>query len=220
MNHELISSGQELAEAPGEKLRQLAERATRAHDNFQASMRQAVAHALEAGQALLEAKALCPDKKWTKWLAAHFEPSASTARGYMRLATYWTQLEGDHQPVGDLTYKELLRLTRGLPNSDGRANTGATAGRRRLAAPTEEADHSLGGELEKTGGTTSPAEVAGEPFARFGQFLHQAIAELRHVIEAQGSESNYARHLLHPLERIHEGLAGYKWHWHDLTPRR
>ncbi|HEX7376784.1 MAG TPA: DUF3102 domain-containing protein [Pirellulales bacterium] len=223
MNHDLTLSGQGRPDDAERKLEQLAQRAMRAHENFQASMRQALAHALEAGQALLEAKALCPEGRWTKWRIANFRPSAGTARGYMRLATLWPQLGGDQQSIVDLTYTEALRLIRGKPNADGRLNTGRSAERRKLADPATSLDAANGrgeGGAEKTDGSVPRAEVADEPLSRFGQLLHLAIAELRRVVETQRSDSSYARHLLQPLERIHQGLASYRWHWDDSTPRR
>lgn len=224
MNHDLTLSGQGRPDDAERKLEQLAQRAMRAHENFQASMRQALSHALEAGQALLEAKALRPEGQWTKWLTANFRPSVATARGYMRLATLWPHVVGgDQESVLDLTYTEALRLIRGKPNADGRLNTGRSAERRKLAAPATPIDAANGraeGGAEKTDGSVPPAEVADEPLSRFGQLLHQAIAELRRVVETQRSDSSYARHLLQPLERIHQGLASYRRHWDDLTPRR
>lgn len=223
MNHDLTLSGQGRPEDADRNLERLAQRAMRAHDNFQASMRQALVHALEAGQALLEAKALCPDKQWTKWLTANFRPSAATARGYMRLAALWPQVGGDQESVLDLTYTDALRLIRGKPNADGRINTGRSAERRRLtasAAPFDGPPPHGESEVEKTDGSVPRAEVADEPLGLFGRLLHQAIAELRRVAETQRSDASYARHLLQPLERIHQGLASYRWHWDDLTPRR
>jgi hypothetical protein len=218
MNHDIIASEKERPEDRHQKLRQLAERANQAHRDFRESMRKAVADALQAGQALLEAKELCPKKGWTRWLKANFGPSANTARGYMRLATYWPQLEGDSQRVVSLSYREIMRLIKGMACADGRANSA----QKRIAAPAAQANGAAAeANAAKISGPALPAPVeGGRPLSKFGRLLHQAIAELRRVIETGLSDAHYARHLLQPLERIHDGLAGYQWHWDDLTPRR
>lgn len=219
MNHDITPSEDWRPEEPERRLQQLAELAIQAHDNFRASMQRAVAHALEAGQALLEAKALCPDKGWTKWLKAHFRPSLNTARGYMRLATYWPELEGDPQRVVGRSYNEILRLIKGLACADGRANPA----RNRLAAPAAPsggAKRRADGDPAQASGAALAAPVDGGPLGQFARLLKQAIVELRRVVEADPSESSYARHLLQPLERIHDGLSGYQWHWDDLSPGR
>lgn len=216
MSHDVATNGPQPDDAD-RGLPRLAELANEAHENFRTSMRRAVAHALEAGQALLEAKDLCPDKGWAKWLAANFRPSASTARGYMRLATYWPQVGEDRQRVGGLSYNGVMGLIKGLACADGRANPA----RRKLAAPAAPADGAnarADGAGANHGGPSLPPELAA--FRQFGRLLHQALVELRRMIEANRPATPYARHLLQPLERILDGLPGYKWPWDDLTPRR
>jgi hypothetical protein len=219
MNHDITPSGPQQPEDRHQKLRQLAELANQAHHHFRESMRQAVADALQAGQALLAAKELCEDRGWTKWLKANFGPSEATARGYMRLATYWPQVGGDQERVSGLSYREIMRLIKGMECADGRANPGL----KKLVAPVAPADGAITcAEVEgcEPGTLVLSPEIADEPLGVFKKLLRQAIAELRRVIEADRSEAPYARHLLQPLERIHDGLSGYQWHWDDLSPGR
>lgn len=78
-------------------LARLAECANEAHSKVAGAIQQAVLHALEAGQALLEAKRLCLKGAWTAWLKANFRGSARTAQGYVRLVVHWNQVGGDPQ---------------------------------------------------------------------------------------------------------------------------
>ncbi|MGH7134212.1 MAG: hypothetical protein ACREHD_00645, partial [Pirellulales bacterium] len=57
-------------------LARLADCANEAHSKVVGAMQQAVLHALEAGQALLEAKRLCRKGAWTAWLTDNFRASA------------------------------------------------------------------------------------------------------------------------------------------------
>lgn len=102
MTREMAVSDNKVAHGRGD-LALLAERANRAHEQVGDAARDAVDYACEAGHALLEAKRHCQRGQWTAWLAAHFHGSARTAQGYMRLATYRNQVEGDPQRAAGLT---------------------------------------------------------------------------------------------------------------------
>jgi hypothetical protein len=200
------------------RLTRLAEVANEAHDNMVTAARRAVAHALEAGKALLEAKDLCTKGTWTVWLTERFSGDASTARGYMRLATYLPQVKSDRESIRDLNYTEALRLVKGFKRVDGRANNGGRGSAKKAAAlanlPEAETNQPLESALPKAVAVVSPA-LGGDGFALIGQFLQQAIAELKRLAEANKSDAPYARHLLRPLVRIHDGLATRAWVWDD-----
>jgi hypothetical protein len=218
MNHETmaheIAPSETRALTPDGDLAVLAQRANEAHERVASSLQQAVAHALEAGRALLEARAICSGGKFTSWLKANFGGAPSTARGYMRLVANWDQLGGDLKQAGALSQRQLRGLIKGLPCSDGRANPHRPAARQ-LAAPAD-AMHAAG---QPSVGQPSADDPAGDPdnadgsdpLEMVGWLLEQAVAELRRLTEACSSEASYARHLLQPLESICLGIPTRKW---------
>jgi hypothetical protein len=200
-----------------DRLARLAEVANREHENLLDMARHAVAHALEAGNALLEAKKLCAKGTWTAWLAERFRGDASTARGYMRLATYLPRMVGDRESIRDLNYTDAIRMIKGLKQVDGRVNNNARRRPKQAAAlvgqPAMEANHPT--EATPATALALPAALPGERFALFGKLLGQAISELRRLADASRSDAPYARHLLRPLERIHAAAAEGAWVWDD-----
>ncbi|HVA48421.1 MAG TPA: DUF3102 domain-containing protein [Pirellulales bacterium] len=196
-----------------ERLAQLAELANQAHDQMVACARQAVAHALAAGKALLEAKDLCDKGAWTKWLADHFRGSKRTARGYMRLATHWDQVGGDRQSVAGLNYTEATRLITGLACSDGRANgpTRSAAEKRAAAVARPQTELSRLTQSDQNAGESSlPVPASGRQFALLVHLLRQVVAELRRLAQSS-HDGSYARHLLKNLESLPDAVAGYQW---------
>jgi hypothetical protein len=75
------------------------------HEAARTSVRQAVAHAIRAGELLLQAKAQLEHGAFGPWLAANVGFSERTARGYMRLAGLD---ESKRQRVADLSLREAL----------------------------------------------------------------------------------------------------------------
>jgi hypothetical protein len=76
------------------------------HEAAQASARDAVVHAIRAGELLIAAKAGLPHGEFGAWLAANVSFSERTAQGYMRLA----RLEpAKAQRVADLSLRVALR---------------------------------------------------------------------------------------------------------------
>jgi hypothetical protein len=67
-------------------LDELATTANMAHEGVRQAGISMVKYALDAGQALNEAKAQLRRGEWGKWLAEHFSGSADTAELYMRIA--------------------------------------------------------------------------------------------------------------------------------------
>jgi len=73
------------------------------------ALRAGLAHAIRAGELLIEAKAAVAHGEWLPWLSSHFEGSERTAQAYMRVARGATELaEGNPQRVADFTYREAL----------------------------------------------------------------------------------------------------------------
>ena len=68
-----------------------------------------LSHAVRAGKLLLQAKSLVAHGGWSGWLADNVKFSERTARGYMRVAEYWPELEKT-ATVADLTLRGALQL--------------------------------------------------------------------------------------------------------------
>jgi hypothetical protein len=75
------------------------------HQAALAAARDAVAHAIRAGELLLEAKAALGHGEFGPWLAANVEFSARTAQGYMQLAKLDDQ---KRNAVADLSLRRAL----------------------------------------------------------------------------------------------------------------
>lgn len=205
MTNEIMTGG-DVATPRERELAEWAGLANQEHELVVGAARQAVAHALQAGQALLEAKRICLKGAWTVWLAGNFHGSPRTAQGYMRLATHWNQVGGDPQRVADLNYREVTRLLTGLSRSDGRINHGRRPNARQVAAPEPavQAESSFAATA-----VASPRPAPSDRFAAVGELLRQAIGELRRIIESSAGHAPFARHVLGPLECLCDGLARY-----------
>jgi hypothetical protein len=79
----------------------LAERINLEHELCQTSFRVGLAHAIEAGRLLCEAKQRLAHGQWLPWLGAHCTFSERTAQGYMRVARHAAELTADPQRVAD-----------------------------------------------------------------------------------------------------------------------
>jgi Protein of unknown function (DUF3102) len=71
---------------------------------------EALAHAMAAGDLLIEAKALVPHGGWLPWLAANVEISDRTAQVYMRAAKNRAEIEANAQSAADLSLGEAMAL--------------------------------------------------------------------------------------------------------------
>ena len=89
-----------------------AERINTAHRAASDAAQSALLHAREAGRLLVEAKATVGHGKWTGWLRDNVEFSERTARGYMRIAERWPELE-NRQRVAGLSLRSALKLLAG-----------------------------------------------------------------------------------------------------------
>jgi hypothetical protein len=78
----------DLAKPAGADLDSLAADIRREVQAAEAAWQDAVAHAIRAGELLIEAKAQVEHGHWLPWLDANFPGSARSAQGYMRLAQH------------------------------------------------------------------------------------------------------------------------------------
>lgn len=92
----------------------LARRINDEHEAARLAVRTGIAHAITAGELLLEAKRMVPHGQWRTWLGESVAFSERTAQAYMRLAKARCQLtEENPQALADLTLTEALsRLAR------------------------------------------------------------------------------------------------------------
>lgn len=91
----------------GSELAELASRIRTEHQLCQSAFRGGLAHALEAGKLLLEAKGQCPHGEWGRWLREHCRIPERTAQAYMRVARGLAA--GDPQRVADLSLRGALK---------------------------------------------------------------------------------------------------------------
>lgn len=88
----------------GSELVRLATWLQREHDLATRHAESALHHARQAGELLLQAKALVGHGAWEGWLSANFPGSARTARRYMRLSKRWDELpDSKTATLADLT---------------------------------------------------------------------------------------------------------------------
>jgi hypothetical protein len=115
-----------------QRLDTLAEAINEQHRLCEAAAGKAVAHALEAGRMLEEAKAGVKHGEWGGWLEENFAGSARTARTYMQLNSRRDELTGQNgNSAADLSLRGALRQisapeksvepyrTVGIPNGAG-----------------------------------------------------------------------------------------------------
>jgi hypothetical protein len=84
-------------QAGNNRLPVLAEEIRRSHDQARLAARTSLAHAIEAGEKLIEAKAHLPHGQWLPWLREHVSISERSAQVYIRLAAA-TRFKGTTQP--------------------------------------------------------------------------------------------------------------------------
>lgn len=85
-----------------------ARRIVEAHDACAGAARDALAHAIRAGELLGQAKAALPHGQFGAFCES-LPFGATTARGYMRVSAHWASLDGpNRQRVADLPLRSLL----------------------------------------------------------------------------------------------------------------
>jgi len=94
------------------------------HERAFGAVREALSHAKRAGELLLQAKAAVGHGAWLPWLAANVPFGQRAARGYMRLAGHWNELQAKTATVADLTLRDaLVLLAEPGPEAPGAAPT-------------------------------------------------------------------------------------------------
>lgn len=87
----------------------LASKVNAEHRACSEAIRRSLAHALTAGELLIEAKAQLPHGEWLPWLGGNTEIPERTARLYMRVARHRGELEKT-ATVADLTLRGAVAL--------------------------------------------------------------------------------------------------------------
>jgi hypothetical protein len=101
-------------------LTDLAQRINEKHNEAEQALKSGFAHAIAAGELLLEAKATVPHGEWLSWLAKNCTVAERTAQLYMKVARGRQQLEGKNASLADLTLEgaaqQLLGPTAPTPD--------------------------------------------------------------------------------------------------------
>ncbi len=91
-------------------LQSLAGEIRREHDLCRKALSDGLQHAINAGEFLLKAKTLTPRGTWSTWVRDHCKFSERTAQAYMRVARGLPILEAKAQHVADLSFREAVAL--------------------------------------------------------------------------------------------------------------
>jgi hypothetical protein len=94
--------------AGSNSLADLAARINVAHEAAGTALKSGVAHAMHAGDLLIEAKEQLGHGEWLPWLKTNFPFSDRTARLYMQVARRRAELEVKMATVADLTLRNVL----------------------------------------------------------------------------------------------------------------
>jgi hypothetical protein len=89
-------------------LADLAKQINEAHRLCEAAMNTGLAHALDAGRLLLEAKRQCQHGTWLPWLKENFKGSKRTAQAYLRLHREYPQLKLKAHRVALLSMRQAI----------------------------------------------------------------------------------------------------------------
>lgn len=79
------------------------------HRMCEAAYYDALAHALQAGRLLADAKGRCEHGAWVPWLEENFDGSDRTARAYMQLAENYSETDSNWQSSADLSINRALK---------------------------------------------------------------------------------------------------------------
>jgi hypothetical protein len=88
------------------------------HEATAMALKRGLAHAMAAGELLIEAKGLLKHGQWLPWLRDHCAISDRTARLYTRLANNRVQIEGQIGNVADLSVRAAIALIAPKNQSD------------------------------------------------------------------------------------------------------
>ncbi len=92
-------------------LETLAVEINREHHEVGRTLKVGFAHAVRAGELLVQAKLHCEHGGWLEWLENNFDGSARTAQAYMQVAKRRVDIETKAQHIAHLSFQEALRLT-------------------------------------------------------------------------------------------------------------
>lgn len=88
----------------------LADQINAEHRACDEALREGLAHAVRAGELLVEAKAQVKHGQWEQWVTENFEGSPRTAQAYMKVAREIPTLDGAKaQRVADLSFRGALK---------------------------------------------------------------------------------------------------------------
>jgi hypothetical protein len=89
----------------------LADRINHEHEGCETALRAGLAHAIEAGLLLIEAKGRIEHGGWLPWVGANGRFSERTAQSYMQVSRRAAELGwSDPQRAADLSYREALAM--------------------------------------------------------------------------------------------------------------
>jgi Meiotically up-regulated gene 113/Protein of unknown function (DUF3102) len=117
----------ELADERRNTLALLAKSANQSHRWAVRAAGTAMAHVVAAGHALVQARDLCEEGGWLRWLRKNFEGSVRTAQRYMRVARYLPASGIDATRVPHRSQTALLRAIRGVVFTERAATEDAPA---------------------------------------------------------------------------------------------
>ena len=104
----------ELADNRRNTLALLAKSANQSHRWAAAAAAAALAHVVAAGHALVQARDLCEEGGWLRWLRNNFEGSVRTAQRYMRVARHLPASGLDPTRASHQSQRAFLRSIRGV----------------------------------------------------------------------------------------------------------
>jgi hypothetical protein len=205
MSSELSNAAQAIRVEAQERLAQLAQKAKEAHAAAQSCAATAVERALEAGQALLEAKTLCKYGTWTPWLKETFQHEVGTAQSYLRAAKRWNVLAVKCPNATQLPLREVIKLL---------SNVVPQAADEPAIAQTSEAPIQRQRESDTASGplgvvaTSSLDDV--EAVQTVVDLYRRLIEALRHVLELGRRDPTYFQLLLNTLERARPQIEDFE----------
>lgn len=103
----------QMADERRNTLKLLAKSANVSHRWATASASAAIAHVVAAGHSLAQARDLCEEGGWTRWLRKNFDGSLRTAQRYMRVARHLPAARLDATRVSLPSQRAVLRAIRG-----------------------------------------------------------------------------------------------------------
>ena len=196
----------ELADNRRNTLALLANSANQSHRWAAAAAACAMAHIVAAGHSLLQARDLCEEGGWLRWLRNNFKGSVRTAQRYMRVARHLPASGIDPTRVSHQSQRAFLRSIRGVvfgepdaaakdePTVPPPAQSDAAAAdnpeaRRRLSFIAARRLRKLAGEVAAIAGGTDRA-ASGNHAAELVERINALAADLLLDL-GEGSSADY-----------------------------